>query len=161
MVNLESLDLSFNPLGIPPDITQIPRLTSLILRGTGINQWPAGAAEHDQLLNLDVRDNQITSIPEAAFTHPRARQRNHYTDLVGNPLSAPTRQRIAQFNTQSGASMQGALADATAVPPAITPWLDTLNPVQQGAATDLWAALHDHQGARPDDVFSVLADLTQ
>lgn len=161
MVNLKTLQLSGNPLGIAPDITRMPLLHTLDLRETGISQWPVGAATHDELSSLNLRDNLITDIPEAVFTHPGAFLRNRNIELRGNPLSDQTRQRIARYNAQMGNSMQGAAADLVAVAPDVTPWLDALDRVQWGTATELWQALASHEGARPDDVFSVLADLTQ
>lgn len=161
MVNLKALQLSGNPLGIAPDITRMPQLHTLDLRETGISQWPVGAATHDELSSLNLRDNLITDIPEAVFTHPGAFLRNRNIELRGNPLSDQTRQRIARYNAQMGNSMQGAAADLVAVAPDVTPWLDALDRVQWGTATELWQALASHEGARSDDVFSVLADLTQ
>lgn len=163
MVNLQRLNLSGNVLGLTPDITQMTQLTTLNLRGTDLVQWPIGAATHESLIGLHLQENRITEIPEQVFTYPNGAIRNRNTFLHDNPLSAQTRQRITQYVIDTNIFMAGAFPGIAHVLPAernIGPWLVALNKTQHAPATDLWGHLLNQQGARPDDVFRVLADLT-
>lgn len=164
MTQLDYLNMNDNPLGLTPDVTRMTRLSLLDLRGTGISQWPVGAEGLNDLDSLLLQENQITEIPEQVFTHPGAQVRNRNTLLHENPLTDETRQRIAQYRTSTGITLGGALPGITHQPASqrsVNPWLVTLQPVQQREATELWASLLNHEGARPDDVFRVLADLTK
>lgn len=164
LVNLVSLDLSGNVLGMTPDITQMPHLTTLNLRGTDLDQWPVGAATHASLIGLYLQENRITTIPEPVFTHPGGAIRNRNTYLHDNPLSQQTRQRLTQYVIDTNIFMASAFPGIDHLLPAernIGPWLTALNKTQHAPATDLWGHLLNQEGARPDDVFRVLADLTQ
>lgn len=163
LVNLRTLDLSGNLLGVIPDISPMTQLSTLNLRGTNLHQWPTGAAAHGSLIGLYLQENQITSIPEQVFTHPGGTIRNRNTYLHDNPLSSQTRQRLTQYIIDTNIFMAGAFPGIAHVLPAernIAPWLVALNKTQHAPAIDLWGHLLNHEGARPDDVFRVLADLT-
>lgn len=163
LVNLRTLDLSGNLLGVIPDISPMTQLSTLNLRGTNLHQWPTGAAEHGSLIGLYLQENQITRIPEQVFTHPSGTARNRNTYLHDNPLSPQTRQRLTQYIIDTNIFMAGAFPGIAHVLPAernIAPWLVALNKTQHAPAIDLWGHLLNNEGARPDDVFRVLADLT-
>ncbi len=163
MVNLQRLNLSGNVLGMTPDITRMTQLTTLNLRGTDLTQWPMGAATHRSLIGLHLQENRISDIPEQVFTHPHGAIRNRNTFLHDNPLSPQTRQRITQYIIDTNIFMADAFPGIAHVLPAernISPWLSALNKTQHAPATDLWSHLLSQEGARPDDVFRVLADLT-
>ena len=164
MVNLRSLNLNGNPLGITPDLTRMVQLTSVRLRGTDLHEWPIGAAEHGNLNTLYLQENQISSIPEQVFTHIRARLRNRRIYLHDNPLSAQALERLEQYRTESGIVMARAVPGITHAPATerhVTPWLRALDSAQHAPAKQLWDALSSQEGARPDDAFRVLADLTK
>ena len=164
LVNLRTLDLSGNLLGVIPDISPMTQLSTLHLRGTNLHQWPPGAAAHGSLIGLYLQENQITTIPEQVFTHPSGTARNRNTYLHDNPLSPQTRQRLTQYIIDTNIFMAGAFPGIDHVLPAernIAPWLVALNKTQHAPAIDLWGHLLNHEGARPDDVFRVLADLTK
>lgn len=164
LVNLRSLNLSGNPLGITPDLTRMVQLTSVRLRGTDLHEWPIGAAEHGNLNTLYLQENQISSIPEQVFTHIRARMRNRRIYLHGNPLSAQALERLEQYRNDSGIIMVRTVPGITHSPATernVAPWLGALDSAQHAPAKQLWDALSSQEGARPDDTFRVLADLTK
>ena len=65
---LNRLDLSGNPLGRLPDITNLRHLEELDLshpEGT-VDEWPAGLENLPGILNADLRGMAITDVPEGA-----------------------------------------------------------------------------------------------
>ncbi len=89
--NLRLLNLERNPIGPLLDVSAMPQLLNLFLRGTGLVEAPVGVFEIPGLVALDLRGNQITTLPEAFFEMPGAAD---HTLLDGNPLSIGTRIRI-------------------------------------------------------------------
>lgn len=63
---LRSLDLSDNPVHTL-DVSAMEELEALNLRGTDLQEWPAGAQSLPQLVWLDLRDSKITALPEAVL----------------------------------------------------------------------------------------------
>jgi len=68
LTRLEFLSLPGNPLGLVPDISQMPRLAVLNLESTGINQWPIGlfGRSRPRHIHLNLKFNQLTEIPDIA-----------------------------------------------------------------------------------------------
>jgi hypothetical protein len=65
---LEVLMLANNPLGIVPDISQMPRLAVLNLESCSIDQWPVGlfGQSRPRHIYLNLKYNFLTQIPEVA-----------------------------------------------------------------------------------------------
>ena len=62
--SLEFLDLSHNSQPLTNmDVSQLTRLRALNMRGTAVQAWPTGAESLSQLAWLDLRDNQLVSLP--------------------------------------------------------------------------------------------------
>ncbi len=61
---LQHLSLKDNPL-TTADVTGLSDLRSLNLRGTHLEQVPAGVEALEQLNSLDLRDTRITTLPQA------------------------------------------------------------------------------------------------
>ncbi|MFL1493983.1 NEL-type E3 ubiquitin ligase domain-containing protein [Pseudomonas antarctica] len=83
--SLELLDLSYNsnPLtGL--DVSALTKLSALNLRGTKLQAWPTGAERLPQLAWLDLRDNQLTSLPTQVLANDALLMKTH---LAGNQLS--------------------------------------------------------------------------
>jgi Leucine-rich repeat (LRR) protein len=70
MVNLEILDLSFNPLALAPDLRQLNSLTDLILNNTGIERIPNGLFQLKRLMKADLSSNAITEMPSDILELP-------------------------------------------------------------------------------------------
>lgn len=66
MAHLKRLDLSRNPLGSPPDVSQMPKLRTLILDRTQITDWPEGLFSHPRprRFGLSLQGNEITTVPD-------------------------------------------------------------------------------------------------
>lgn len=91
---INALDLSDNPLGRAPDISQMNEL-SVLLDSTGITELPPGLL---QLKNLDLADlsnNAISHIPSDIFELSMACAGR--INLRGNPLSEDSVQRLIAY----------------------------------------------------------------
>lgn len=164
MVNLVQLNLSDNPnLGITPNVSAMRRLNQLNLANTGLTQWPIGAETLTRLEHLLLQENSITEIPDAVFTEQRLQACNRNTLLHDNPLSPATFERIEQYRLDTGIRLGGALRQrhVPAAPDGVTQWLSGVPMADVPARKRVWEQLKQHEGARPDDAFRVLTDLTQ
>ncbi|WP_314916825.1 NEL-type E3 ubiquitin ligase domain-containing protein [Pseudomonas helleri] len=166
--NLRALSLSGNPLGISPDVSQMLDLHSLDLSNTGISQWPNDlwALPHIEWANL--RDNVMTTIPDAVFEPQWTVGANRSTSISGNPLDAPTRDRLIAYWAQGhsdfgygptiahsfnqltlNAQVQRAAND-------VSPWLPSdASPAQTEARTQQWQLLQG-AGDNVKDFFQTL-----
>lgn len=68
LTRLELLSLSNNPLGLVPDISQMPKLAVLNLQETNISQWPIGlfGKPRPRHIYLNLAYNLLTDIPDVA-----------------------------------------------------------------------------------------------
>ena len=101
LTEMKILNLDQNPLGRLPDFSTLPELRALGLKGTGIDTWPTGLLDQP-LEKVDLRDNQLTDIPDALFDpppqHARATARlNAVTLIQGNPMSEAIQQRLRDY----------------------------------------------------------------
>lgn len=163
LTQLRVLNLSNNPLGIPPDITDMFFLDTLLLRNTGIEQWPPGASVQE-LDNLHLQGNRITTVPDELFNTEWMELTNARTLLHDNPLSAETLQQIAAYRRRTGIALGGQLPGITHVartPDDVGQWLAGVPSEQHARRKTLWAQLQRHEEASPEDTFRVLRDLTR
>lgn len=82
--HLQTLDLSNNPLGVPPLVLGMNDLRRLNLSNTRISTCPVGIMEQPYLTMLDLRDNRITRVPQGVLNQAIAKDR---VRLNGNPLT--------------------------------------------------------------------------
>ncbi|WP_110972635.1 NEL-type E3 ubiquitin ligase domain-containing protein [Pseudomonas huaxiensis] len=90
--NLETLSLDHNPLTVPPDLSQLPRLQRLGLRQTRLRSLPPGLLTRPFLEMADLRGNELETLPQAFFESP-AQVRNALL-LQGNAFSPEIRSRL-------------------------------------------------------------------
>lgn len=84
---LHELDLSFNPLGAPQmHWNHLSELDLLRLRRCSLTAWPSGLELCGRLTYVDLRDNQIVSVPTETLQMPLAHRTAFIVD--GNPLPA-------------------------------------------------------------------------
>ncbi|WP_282364928.1 NEL-type E3 ubiquitin ligase domain-containing protein [Pseudomonas sp. PS01297] len=166
--NLRALSLSGNPLGISPDVSQMLDLHSLDLSNTGISQWPNGlwALPHIDWANL--RDNMMTTIPDAVFEPQWTVGANQATSISGNPMDAPTRERLIAYWAQGhsdfgfgptfahGINQMTLNAQAQTAANDVSPWLPSdASPAQTAARTQQWQLLQG-AGDNVNDFFQTL-----
>ena len=82
---LEYLDLSVNPLGHTPDLSQMPNLSTVLLNDTGITAIPPGLLELEELDWADLSRNAIANVPGDLMELPVETAENMV--LTGNPFS--------------------------------------------------------------------------
>jgi hypothetical protein len=97
---LTLLDLSNNPLGLPPDIRYMRHLDSLYLSNTELGEVPAGLFEIESLAFADLSDNEITSLPDELFEVPDVQQINY--NFRNNPLDEAALQRVSAYIQGAG-----------------------------------------------------------
>lgn len=102
-VNIKELDLSDNPLGLPLDVSGLEQLRYLNLRRTHATEWPVGVETVLTLRSLDLRDNAIGVIPDAALSSPS--HLGEVTYLHGNPLVPTSQERLDLYVRRTGISM--------------------------------------------------------
>lgn len=93
LTNLEYLDLGSNPL-TQLDVSAMTRLKALNVRLTKLQSWPEGAENLPTLSLLDVRYNELSSLPPAALSHE---------DVLMNTLLSGN-----EFSVQGEASLRAA-----------------------------------------------------
>ncbi|MGY3306579.1 hypothetical protein ACVK1X_005908 [Pseudomonas sp. PvR086] len=103
LTHLQTLDLSNNPLGVPPLVLGMHDLRWLNLSNTGITGCPVGIMEQPYLTSLDLRNNQITRVPPAVLNQAISRDR---VLLQGNPLTdEDTLLRIVDHRRRTGINL--------------------------------------------------------
>ena len=170
-VTLRALWLHHNVLGLAPDFSRITGMRSLVLNGAGLDHWPQGLTEQPNLDQIDLRNNNIGTIPAAVIAPPnqllaRTARVNRVTSVSGNPLTPDTLQQIRDYNQrleQAGlASMDNPnLLVTTALnirAPAVTDagaqqsflrWARDLPVEQVDSRRAQWLALRNKEGAGP------------
>jgi len=165
LTRLKFLNLSDNPLFQPPDVSQMSALESLLLRHTELDRWPVGLSGLRHLQRVDLRNNRISTIPEAVYSGPTSI--NRITHLHDNPaLSAEGIQRLQRYERETGINF-GIDTPGRQRPHALrrTPslrecdhWLEVVSAEQKVPKEQQWQLLHRQQGSA--DFFKLLSDLT-
>jgi Leucine-rich repeat (LRR) protein len=103
LTRLQALDLSDNPLGVPPVLLGLHDLRRVNLRNTGIRQCPIGVPDEPRFSLLDLRDNHIARVPQAVLNQAIAEDR---VLLLGNPLTdEDTLQQLVSLREQTGINL--------------------------------------------------------
>lgn len=100
MTRLRSLDLYNNPLGITPDVTNMPQLSFLDLNHTGITEVPPGLANRPRLEAAILSNNRISALPAELFTLPAAV--SEHFDLANNPFTPTTLEQVKIYFQRTG-----------------------------------------------------------
>lgn len=152
---LRILDLSENALGsINLSFNQLSRLRELHLNRAGLHAVPRGLEWCGLLEYVDLRGNQISSLPQALLDAPLALRRAVWVD--GNPLSVADRERLHAQGQAFDAVVQAGVANPLQ---ARTAWLGTLADAEQAANATQWDALQGEPGNT--QFFQLLAELTE
>ena len=103
LTRLHTLDLSNNPLEVPPLLLGMNDLRELNLSNTQITTCPVGIMEQPYLTSLDLRNNRITRVPQTVLNQAIARDR---VRLQGNPLTdEDTLLRIVEHRRRTGINL--------------------------------------------------------
>lgn len=103
LINLQSLDLSENPLSVSPVLLGMDKLREVNLRKTEIRSCPIGIRDEPYLTLLDLRDNRITRVPPAVLSQAIGRDR---VKLWGNPLTdEDTLLRLIRHRQRTGINL--------------------------------------------------------
>lgn len=103
LINLQSLDLSENPLSVSPVLLGMDKLREVNLRKTEISSCPIGIRDEPYLTLLDLRDNRITRVPPAVLSQAIGRDR---VKLWGNPLTdEDTLLRLIRHRQRTGINL--------------------------------------------------------
>ncbi|MGF6091725.1 dermonecrotic toxin domain-containing protein [Pseudomonas sp. 18173] len=137
LVNLQMLDLSDNPLVTPPLVLGLNELRVLNLRNTRISHCPIGIADEPYLTSLDLRDNQISRVPEAVLNQAISRGQ---VKLWGNPLTdEDTLVRLVEHRERTGINLW--LGEPGAQYGSAIPWLKEGDELLRAARNQIWQRL--------------------
>lgn len=100
MEQLDYLDLSANPLGHTPDLSQMKGIATVLLAETGITEVPRGLLQLEELDWADLSDNAITDIPSDIMEVPVEVAEN--INLRGNPFSEESVLRLIDYFESTG-----------------------------------------------------------
>ncbi|MDX9664092.1 NEL-type E3 ubiquitin ligase domain-containing protein [Pseudomonas sp. P5_152] len=137
LVRLQVLDLSDNPLGVPPLVFGMTDLRRLSLGGTGITHCPVGIPEQPSMELLDLSNNRISRFPPAVLVQAVARDR---VRLWGNPLTdEDSLRRIITHREHTGLNLWLSAPDLSVTQPAV--WLQRLPEAHVELKRLLWQRL--------------------
>lgn len=137
LVSLQTLDLSDNPLAVPPVVLGLNELRVLNLRNTGIRHCPIGIADQPYLTSLDLRGNRIGRVPYAILNQAVSRDR---VKLWGNPLTdEETLLRLVDHRERTGINLW--LSEPGANYGSVTPWLEEGDESVREARQQIWQRL--------------------
>ncbi|WP_046070684.1 NEL-type E3 ubiquitin ligase domain-containing protein [Pseudomonas synxantha] len=157
-VTLRAIWLHDNALGIAPDFSRITDLRTLSMNHAGLEHWPAGLAQQPDLGQVDLRNNNITTIP-ASVTVPAMERVNNVTTVSGNPLTEDTLRQVRDYSQQLGGRrnllVYTALVTRVPIGPdlatrqAFGRWVQDLPATQLPARMAQWVRLGREEGAHP------------
>jgi hypothetical protein len=137
LVSLQTLDLSDNPLTVPPVVLGLNELRVLNLRNTGISHCPIGITDQPYLASLDLRGNRIGRVPYAILNQAVSRDR---VKLWGNPLTdEETLLRLVDHRERTGINLW--LSEPGADYGSATPWLEEGDESVREARQQIWQRL--------------------
>lgn len=141
LTELRHLDLSDNPIGSTTlRMGGLVDLQTLGLRNTGLETIPEGLETCAQLTYVDLRNNQIASLPQLLIDAPV--QRRQLLILSGNPLEAGVLEQL-RAPAQPG---QPTLLELEPVR-SKSKWLQTVEVEQLQAREAQWDALRVQEGS--------------
>ncbi|POA19960.1 hypothetical protein C1886_10710 [Pseudomonas sp. FW300-N1A1] len=137
LVHLHALDLSDNPLGVPPLVFGMTDLRRLDVSNTGITHCPVGIPDQPSMELLDLSNNRISRFPPAVLVQAVARDR---VQLWGNPLTdEDSLRRIITHREHTGLNLWLSTLDPSVTQPAV--WLQRLPEADVELKRLLWQRL--------------------
>jgi hypothetical protein len=137
LASLQTLDLSDNPLAVPPVVLGLNELRVLNLRNTGISRCPIGITDQPYFTSLDLRGNRISRVPQSILNQAVSRDR---VKLWGNPLTdEDTLLRLVDHRERTGINLW--LSEPGADYGSVTPWLEEGDEGVREARQQIWQRL--------------------
>ncbi|KAB0495911.1 dermonecrotic toxin domain-containing protein [Pseudomonas vancouverensis] len=137
LTRLQNLDLSDNPLNVPPLLLGMNELRRLNLRNCNINTCPVGLLEQPDMTTLDLRDNRITRLPQNVINQAIVRGR---VGVNGNPLTdEDTLWRLIDHRDRTGINLWLSQPGANYGGPTV--WLRDMQEPQRGVHLAIWQRL--------------------
>lgn len=157
MGQLRQLSLAQNrALTQAPDITGMPHLRALSLRGTGISEWPIGLFDPPRPANfaLDLQNTAISDVPQFLPWQPEAEQVAR-ARIDRNQLSREGEQRLVSYRLAHG------LDPYRTYPPKgdITFWLQDESTRHKPWLREMWNNVEREHGSQ--GFFEVIKSLEQ
>ncbi|WP_226475862.1 NEL-type E3 ubiquitin ligase domain-containing protein [Pseudomonas sp. MWU16-30323] len=177
ITTLKSLDLSSTPLPRAPNLGALTQLRGVMLRNTGITQWPDGLGVQPVLDLIDLRDNRISTLPQAQINPTpdqavAAIRANNVTFIEGNPLTEDAQvelmnyrlNTLAQYPETATGRLQGSMryqaprprpaeeepieaSDESEVETQSGHWMEGLAPEQVTRRKAMWETIATQPGA--------------
>ena len=157
MRQLKVLDLVSNPLLNAPDVSRQFGLRELLLRDCGLKEFPVGVGRLPYLENVDLRGNQITTLPEWLLQLPRGAAQAFNLRL--NPLSAASTDALDIYLDRVGLGMGFREDDIPRLneQKARENWLSDERVADYAEKNRVWAGLKNEPGN--EELFKLLAEL--
>jgi len=157
MRNLQSLNLSDNPLGATLDVSNMFELVDLSVRNTRTTELPKGLERLPNLDRVDLRDNAIRDLPEWLFETPRGFSET--INLRNNPISDPSSTRLDDYRKKVGVGMGYLENDIARLDEyqARSIWLTETGGAVGSARLQMWTAIKDDPMS--EGLFHLLAEL--
>ncbi|MBW8125841.1 MULTISPECIES: NEL-type E3 ubiquitin ligase domain-containing protein [Pseudomonas] len=157
MGQLRQLSLAQNrALTQAPDITGMPHLRALSLRGTGVSEWPIGLFDPPRPANfaLDLQNTAISDVPQFLPWQPEAEQVAR-ARIDRNQLSREGEQRLVSYRLAHG------LDPYRTYPPKgdITFWLQDESTRHKPWLREMWNNVEREHGSQ--GFFEVIKSLEQ
>ena len=155
--SLQVLNLTNNPLLDPPDVSRMFVLRELVLRNCRLKTFPKGVSRLPYLESLDLRENDITELPEWLLRVPRSYAQT--VNLRHNPLNEASQQLLHDYRTAHGVGMGYLEDDITRMTEqaARDLWLADDRVDSFADKDQTWAGLRDEPGS--EGLFTLLARL--
>lgn len=150
LTGIEVLNLENNPLSTLPDLSGMFHLRRLYLRNTQQQQFPAGLSSHLFLILVDLRDNQITALPDDFF---ETMALDEFL-LERNPLPQAVLDRLTEAPGGDG----GEVGRAFTFEQSRALWLELSSDTQRQARGQRWDNLIAESQAT--DFFQLLTEMT-
>lgn len=125
------------------------------MRNTGLGALPADLGRHGNLAFLDMRDNQIQTLPEALSALPLRLLQG--LELHDNPLSDETVQRLQLARAVASVPARQQAVHVPFSASAASPWLSGFTAPQRQLRLARWNRLS--QEAASTDLFRLISDL--
>lgn len=154
---LRTLGLSGNRLGATPDVSKMANLQSLFLANTHATELPIGLSRLGYLDMVDLRGNEIRTLPTWLFDMPRRFAET--LNLRHNPLSVSSLVALGNYRSRTGVGMGHLENDTRVINEQVARdlWMDNPAEATYGARNRSWLALKNEPHA--SGFFQLLAEV--